>query len=183
VPTRFHSRLANGVLGGWTAASTILFHSGYPFSITNSGVRSAQISNATGIASAVVLADYLGGSGYPSCTTPNVQCYSPSQFATSANQHDWGNVPRNSFRGPGYFDADLNIKKSFAFHENYRLEVGAFLFNVLNHANFDLPFNNIPAGNFGEIQSTVGPPTSAYGSFQGSAVSGRVIQTQLKFTF
>lgn len=54
---------------------------------------------------------------------------------------------------------------------------------MLNHANFDLPSNNIPAGNFGQIQSTVGPPTSAYGSFQGSAVSGRVIQTQVKFTF
>ena len=35
-----------------------------------------------------------------------------SQFATSANQHDFGNVPRNSFRSPGYFDTDLNIRKS-----------------------------------------------------------------------
>ena len=183
VPSRFHNAILNGVLGGWTAGGTLLYHSGYPFSIVNSAVRSAQISNATGIASATVLSDWLGGSSYPSCTTPNVQCYSASQFGTKTGQHDWGNIPRNSFRGPGYFDTDLNINKTFSVHERYKLLVGAYLFNILNHANFDLPFNNIAVGNFGQIQSTVGPPTSAYGSFQGSAVSGRVIQTQIKFTF
>jgi hypothetical protein len=75
------------------------------------------------------------------------------------------------------------VNKTFAIHERYHLLIGAYFFNVLNHPNFDLPVNNIPAGNFGQIQSSVGPPTSAYGSFQGSAVSGRVIQTQVKFTF
>ena len=78
---------------------------------------------------------------------------------------------------------DLNVSKTFAFHEKYKLTVGAYLFNLLNHANFDLPVNSLTVGNFGFIQSTVGAPTSAYGSFQGSAVSGRVVQTQLKFTF
>ncbi|HLK70026.1 MAG TPA: carboxypeptidase regulatory-like domain-containing protein [Bryobacteraceae bacterium] len=183
VPRHFHNGVLNQVLGGWTAAGTFLYHSGYPFSITDTSVRSGQISGASGIASAVVLADYLGGPGYPSCTTPNITCYSKSQFATPSAQHDWGNIPRNSFRGPGYFDTDINVNKTFTVKEKYQLLVGAYLFNVLNHANFDLPNNNIPAGNFGEIQSTVGPPTSAYGSFQGSAVSGRVIQTQIKFTF
>jgi len=183
VPRRFHNGVLNNVLGGWTAAGTFLFHTGYPFSIVNTSVRSGQISNATGIASDVVLADYLGGPGYPSCTTPNVFCYSKSQFAAASAQHDFGNVPRNSFRGPGYFDTDINVNKTFAIHEKYQLLFGAYLFNVLNHANFDLPFNNVATGTFGQILSTVGPPTSAYGSFQGSAVSGRVIQTQIKFTF
>jgi Carboxypeptidase regulatory-like domain len=183
VPSHFHNAILNGALGGWTAAGTVLFHSGYPFSVVNSGVRSGQISGATGIASATVLADWLGGSGYTSCTNPNVSCYSTSQFASKGNQHDWGNIPRNSFRGPGYFNTDVNVNKTFSVREKYKLMVGAYLFNVLNHPNFDLPFNNIALGNFGQIQSTVGPPTSAYGSFQGSAVSGRVIQTQIKFSF
>src|SRR6185369_11811014 len=121
-PSRFHSSVLKNVLGGWIAASTVLYHSGYPFSVVSTGVRSSQITGATGIASATVLADWLGGAGYPSCTTPNVSCYSLSQFGTSTGQHDWGNVPRNSFRGPGYFDADLNVKKTFTIHENYRLE-------------------------------------------------------------
>ncbi|HEY2014303.1 MAG TPA: hypothetical protein VGH38_12425, partial [Bryobacteraceae bacterium] len=184
VPNRFHNAILNGALGGWTAGGTLLFHSGYPFSIVNSGVRSGQISNATGIASATVLADWLGGSSsYPSCTSPNVSCYSTALFGTKAGQHNWGNIPRNSFRGPGYFDTDLSVSKTFTMAERYKLLVGANFFNILNHPNFDLPFNNIAGGNFGEIQGSVSAPTSAYGSFQGSAVSGRVIQTQIKFTF
>jgi len=183
VPSRFHNSILNNAIGGWTLAGTLLFHSGYPFSVVNTGVRSGQVSNATGIASAIVLADWVGGSGYPDCTTPNVSCYSKSQFLTSTTQHDFGNIPRNSFRGPGYFDTDLNINKSFKMGEKYHLLFGAYFFNILNHPNFDLPFNNLASGTFGQIQSSVSAPTSAYGSFQGSAVSGRVIQTQIKFWF
>src|SRR6185369_9754402 len=112
-------------------AGTVLFHSGYPYSVVNTGVRSAYISGATGIASATVLGDWLGGP-YSTCSTPNVACLTTSQFASRANQHDWGNIPRNSFRGPGYFDTDININKTFTFHENYRLLVGANLFNLFN---------------------------------------------------
>jgi hypothetical protein len=54
---------------------------------------------------------------------------------------------------------------------------------LFNHANFDLPGNNIALGNFGQIQSSVSAPSSAYGSFQGSAVSGRLVQMLVKFSF
>jgi hypothetical protein len=77
----------------------------------------------------------------------------------------------------------MNVNKTFAIHERYRLLIGAYFFNILNHPNFDLPVNNLALGNFGTINSTVSAPSSAYGSFQGSAVSGRVIQTQVKLTF
>jgi hypothetical protein len=182
VPRHFGNQILNSAVGGWTLAGTILYHSGYPFSIVNSGVRS-QVSNATGITSAVVLADFVNGSSYPSCTTPNSSCYSASMFAAKANQHDWGNIPRNSFRGPGYFDTDLNINKTFAYRERYKLTVGGYFFNLLNHPNFDLPGNNIATGNFGQILNSVSAPSSAYGSFQGSAVSGRLVQMVVKFAF
>jgi hypothetical protein len=179
----FHNWLTKGALGGWTVAGTFFFHSGYPFSIVDSGVRSGQVSNGSGIATQSFIADYLGGSINPSCTTPNVPCFSTSLFAAASAQHDYGNIARNAFRGPGYFDTDLTLNKTFAIRERLRLLIGANAFNILNHPNFDLPANNIAGGNFGTIQNTVSAPTSAYGSFQGSAVSGRVIQTQVKLTF
>jgi hypothetical protein len=158
-------------------------HSSYPYSIVTTGVRSTQTNNLTGLASEVILADWMGGSGVPSCVTPNAACFSKTSFATQTGQHDFGNLARNSFRGPGYFDADLNINKTFAYRERYKLNVGAYLFNVLNHPNFDLPVNSLTSGTFGVINETVSAPTSAYGSFMGSAVSGRVVQMVVKFSF
>jgi hypothetical protein len=181
VPSHFGNKMMNSVVGGWTLAGTILFHSGYPFAIVDSSVRS-QVSNSSGLSTAVVLADYLG-TGYPSCTTPNTACYTKSMFTAAASQHDWGNIPRNSFRGPNYFDTDFNLNKSFTYMERYKLTVGAYFFNILNHPNFDLPYNNVATGTFGQILSSVSAPSSAYGSFMGSAVSGRLVQLVVKFAF
>ncbi|MBV9498410.1 MAG: carboxypeptidase regulatory-like domain-containing protein [Acidobacteriaceae bacterium] len=187
VPTSyFHNSLLKGVLGGWTVAGTFFYHSGYPFSIVNSAVRSAGgVKNATGIATQTFLAD--GVPTTTTCTTPNVACFDTSQFLTDSSpawpQLNYGTLGRNSFRGPGYFDTDMNVNKTFAIHERFRLLIGAYFFNILNHPNFDQPVNNLAAGNVGVINSSVSAPSSAYGSFQGSAVSGRVIQTQVKLTF
>jgi Carboxypeptidase regulatory-like domain len=183
VPGKYQNSVMRVALGGWTVSGTFLVHSGYPFSVVNSGLRSAYIKNSSGVATISVLADWLGGNASTSCTTPNVPCFSASEFQSRANQSDFGNLARNSFRGPGYFDTDLNVNKVFVLKERFRFIIGANFFNILNHPNFDLPVNNVALGNFGTIISTVSPPSSPYGSFTGSAVSGRVIQSNLKFVF
>jgi hypothetical protein len=179
---KVHNPVLKGALSGWTAAGTVFFHTGYPFSIVNSGVLS-KFGNLSGKIKQAILADFLGGPSYPSCTTPDAACYSPSQFATKNAQNDFGNIPRNSFRGPGYFDTDLNVHKTFAMTERFRLTVGSSFFNILNHPNFGPPVNNLNLGAFGQIQSTVAGPTSPYGDIAGPAVSGRVIQTLIKLSF
>jgi hypothetical protein len=182
-PNNYSNKMVKGILGNWTVASTVLYHSSYPYSIVTTGVRSSQTNNLTGLLNQIFLADWVGGNTLPSCTTPNVPCFSKSEFATSTSQHDFGNLARNAFRGPGYFDTDLNINKTFAYRERYKLTVGAYLFNIFNHPNFDLPVNSLTSGTFGLINETVSAPTSAYGSFMGSAVSGRVVQMVVKFSF
>lgn len=176
------------VLGGWTVAGTFFWHSGYPFSVVDSSVRGkGGVGNGAGLTSGGTqnfLAEYIGGLNSLSCTTPAVSCFSSDAFLPPTSQLTFGNLARNAFRGPGYFDTDLNVNKRFTvIKEGYNLLIGAYFFNVLNHPNFDLPVNNVALGDFGTINSTVSAPTSAYGSFQGSAVSGRVIQLQAKFTF
>jgi hypothetical protein len=179
---KFRNPILKGALSGWTAAGTVFFHTGYPFSIVNSGVLS-KFGNLSGKIKQAILADFLGGPSYPSCTTPDVACYTASQFATKNAQNDFGNIPRNSFRGPSYFDTDLNVHKTFAMTERFRLTVGSSFFNILNHPNFGPPVNNLNLGAFGQIQSTVSGPTSPYGDIAGPAVSGRVIQTLIKLSF
>jgi hypothetical protein len=183
VPGHYNNPVTKAVLGGWTLSETLFFRTGTPFSVWNTSIRSTYIKNGSGIGTTTVLADWLGGTSSVSCTSPDTACLTTSQFQTTAKQADWGNLSRNAFRGPGYFDTDVNLTKSFSLMEKYRFIIGANFFNILNHANFDNPFNNVAVGNFGTIGSTVSPPSSPYGSFTGSAVSGRVIQSSLKFQF
>jgi len=49
--------------------------------------------------------------------------------------------------------------------------------------NFGDPGANVSASGLGLIVRTATPPTSAYGSFQGSAVSGRVMVLTGRFNF
>lgn len=183
IPGRYHNAVLKQTLGGWHIGEIFMTHSGFPFSIVNSSLRSTYTKNTSGVGTPSIPADWLGGSASNSCTVPNIACFTKSQFQTTGKQTDYGNLARNSFRGPGYFDTDLTLNKNVAIKEKYILIVGATFFNILNHPNFDMPGNNIAAGNFGLIQSTVSPFSSAYGAFTGSSVSGRMIGTNLKFQF
>jgi hypothetical protein len=184
VPTRrWQNPTVRAVIGGWTAAGTVFFHSGYPFSVVDPAALTPQFSNFSGKVTQPVLADFIANSPYPGCSAPNLPCLSSSLFAPSTAQHDFGNIPRNSFRGPGYFDTDLKVNKTVTAAEKYKFQIGASFFNILNHSNFAPPVANVSAGNFGQIISTVSAPASAYGAVAGSAVSGRVILTTLKFLF
>ena len=183
VPGHYNNSFVKAVIGGWKLGETVFFRTGTPFTVINSSIRSTYIKNGSGIGTTAVPADFLGGTSSRTCAGPTSSCLTTSQFQTTAKQGDFGNLSRNGFRGPRYFDTDVNLTKSFAVMERLHFIVGANFFNILNHPNFDNPFNNIAVGNFGSIQSTVSPPSSPYGSFTGSAVSGRIIQTSVKLTF
>jgi hypothetical protein len=183
IPTHFDHGVLKAALGGWTVGGTFLAHSGYPFNIYNSTTRSTYVKNSSGIATTRVLSDWIGGNNLPSCTDPNTACYTTSQFLARALQNNFGNLGKNAFRGPGYFDTDLTLNKSFSLTERFHLLVGANFFNVLNHPNFDLPQSNLAAGNFGQIVNTIYPYSSPYGSLQTAGVSGRIIQLNAKIQF
>lgn len=175
----------NTVLGGWTLAGTVYFHTGYPYTPVNTAVR-GYLRNVTGLRNATPVADFLGGP-VPSCGNPNNFCLDQSQFASSplsdVTQSGFGNIARNSFFGPGYFDTDMNLTKNFKITERLGFAVGANFFNLFNHPNFDLPVNNVAAGNFGQILNTVVPATTPYGAFNGVTLSGRIVQMNARLTF
>jgi hypothetical protein len=119
-----------------------------------------------------------------SSSAVNVPCFSSGQFVPAGAATTFGTIPRNSFRGPGYFNSDLSLRKHFHFRERYTFMIGANAYNVLNHPNFANPVANLNAGSvLGRIQSTVNPPTSPYGAFAAAAVDARIVQIVSKFTF
>jgi hypothetical protein len=129
------------------------------------------------------LASVVNPSLIRSCQNPADTCFTTADFATTKTQSNFGNNKRNTFRGPHYADADMTINKQVFKVERFGMTVGANMYNVFNHPNFASPLQNVSGSGFGSIQSTVTAPSSPYGSFQGSAVSGRVIQLTARLSF
>jgi hypothetical protein len=189
---RVDNKVLNALAKGWIVGAKLYIYSGAPFSVTDSKIPS-QVNSAGGVATP--LADLLVGSAInANCggtLAVSAPCLSKTDFATYNStsgvaapvQTDWGNIAPNSFRGPGYFDIDTNVSRNFVIREKMTFNFGIQAYNVLNHANFANPSGSLSSGSFGEITSTLGPPTSIYGTGQGSSVSGRVMAVTGRFTF
>lgn len=186
LPYKFQNSLLNQTLGGWVVSGTLFARSGVPYSVTDTGFPISNGNPGTGGFATLLAGQTIAGCGSPGLDANNPHlCLNPSQFVASGAETGFGNVPRNSFRGPMYFDTDLSVAKNFSISERMRFTVGANAYNVLNHPNFALPLNNLAfgAGTFGSFFALSPQPTSPYGAFQGAGVAGRLLQLNAKFTF
>jgi len=183
LPFRANNRLLNQTIGGWEVSGTFFYHTGFPFSIIDgTSMLNFQGNNMQFLT--VLASPTTTVQRQCSSSAVNVPCFSSGQFVPAGAATTFGTIPRNSFRGPGYFNSDLSLRKHFHFRERYTFMIGANAYNVLNHPNFANPVANLNAGSvLGRIQSTVNPPTSPYGAFAAAAVDARIVQIVSKFTF
>ncbi len=190
-PHHFANKALSAVTGGWIFASKLYLYSGAPFTPTDSKIP-AQINSAGGIltpiADLIVPTALSANCGRPAINAPclpktDFKTYLTSSGVATPVQTDWGNISPGQFHGPGYFDIDTNISRNFRIHEKMVLNLGLQAYNVLNHTNFANPSGTLSSGSFAEITSTLGPPTSIYGTGQGAAVSGRLMVVTGMFTF
>jgi hypothetical protein len=178
VPLKLHNGRLNSVLAGWSLASTMNAHTGMPCSVYNFQIPGLVSSLGEDVLAAVVDPNVTTSCNRSSINTP---CFPQNAFATSAAQTNFGNWPRNSFRGPGYFDIDLSLYKTIAIREGIRLRMAATAYNVLNHPNFADPSNDAASAGFGLIHFTVTAPSGPYGGFGGP--SGRTLLLTGKLDF
>ena len=89
-----------------------------------------------------------------------------------------GNLGRNTFVGPGFWESDLTLSKNFKLTERFALKFDAAAFNVFNRANFLLAsastnaHNNIGDSLFGKAGATT-----------AGNIGPRIMQFGLKLTF
>lgn len=193
LPFKFGNGIVNNIVGGWTISGTLFFHSGYPFTVTDTSDFQTLVRNGSSTATP---AEIIGPVDYSSCTrgpevtvNPNNPdtCLPMSSFqqfgVTGPVPAFFSNQHRNQFRGPGYFNTDLSLRKAFKLSERFRLSIGANAYNILNHPNFGNPNGAVDGGALGSYFTTVNPPTSALGSGLGGDASARSIQLEGRLTF
>lgn len=189
-PFKTGNGIVNALIKGWTVGAKMYIYSGAPFSVTDSKIATsvAPTGVITPLADVLVPSEVNANCGRSgalgqSCLTKADFATYPKSGVSAPLQMDWGNVAPDSFRGPGYFDIDTTLERNFAIKERFKFTFGAQAYNVLNHANFANPSGSLTSGTFGTIASTLGPPTSIYGTGQGSAVSGRLVVLTGRFSF
>jgi hypothetical protein len=120
-------------------------------------------------------------------TVPAGSCYS----GDSPQNCQFGNLGRNSLRGPDFLWSDFYLTKWFPLTEHVKLRFESQFFNVFNHPNFALP-SVVQAGipsqpstqtGFGALTSTTSPPTGLLGVGLGGDSTPRMIAFQARFEF
>jgi hypothetical protein len=169
-----HTRLSHGILGalagGWELAGLSTFQSGHPFDI-----YSSRDSEYTGLTNRP---DIVGDPSIPP-NAPRNQFGPPiTAFAVQPFGRP-GNLGRNTFTGPRYFNTDVSLIKNTKIKERVTLQFRAETFNVLNRIQFSNPGSagdtlSTP-GTFGQSLSTITQPDGT--------TSARQIQLALKLLF
>lgn len=182
----------NEFIGGWSLSGLSNWHTGQAWgTVSNAFVASfANDAPAILVGPRKDVATHL-----TKLPTGGVNVFANNIVAASAYQGPLGFKigARNGLRGPGYFNTDLGLGKTFpVYREAVNLRFRADAFNVLNHPNFTVPsenaFNgydqddfeqadpNSPGLGFGQTSFTVSPT--------GNLNSGaRVLELSLRLEF
>jgi hypothetical protein len=91
-----------------------------------------------------------------------------------------GNVGRNSLIGPGIINMDFSLFKNFPIKrisEGFNAQFRAEVFNIVNHANFDPPTNNM------QVFNATGAPLASAGLLDTTSTTSRQMQFAVKLTW
>lgn len=178
-------------LGGWTISSIVTARSGIPFSVYDLSdllnfyvvPRLTPVTPITQYHTGTPVLQAGAGNTFFALSVP-AQDQSVEPFNTALGISDFGPYPknmtrRNAFRGPGAWNDDLAIAKSFKLTERLGLEFRAEAFNVFNHHNFYVNgFDNYDPTNIVEEKGGLG--SAALG---GDYDERRFGQFSLKLSF
>jgi hypothetical protein len=171
-----HKGFISQLVGGWQVSSIFEYASAFPNSLSYSGQSTSfGGGNRPDLVSGANLDSIknIGKMGRDS--QGNVIYYTQDNLNTfkatfqSAQLGTVGNLPKNSFRGPKYWDVTMAVLKNFRITETSSVQLRGEFFNLFNHVNFSDPNFALDSGTFGRITTQRNDP--------------RLIQLALKVNF
>ncbi len=155
---RLGDRVLNAIVSHWQLGALMAVHTGFPFNPTT-GVD----NSLTGVKQ-----DRPNVVGDPYVRNTDTRIWiNPLAFVANP-LGTFGDAGYNSVIGPGYFDLDASVTRSFPIRERKRFDLRFEFFNLLNHTNFGLPVSSKNTATFGSILSASDP---------------RILQFAAKFMF
>lgn len=152
------NRFAGAIVNGWQANAIISLQTGSPFTVVSGTDRSLSgIGND--------YADVVPGvnPNQPAGFSRIKKYFNTGAFAPAA-LGTFGNVRRNSLRGPGYEDVDASLFKDLFTESRIHGQFRAEVFNALNHTNLNSPISSVSSGTFGQITGSGSPRVFQFGA-------------------
>jgi Carboxypeptidase regulatory-like domain len=140
-----HNRAMNAALGGWRLGLLETAQSGAPFTVITT-------ANTTNVFPAGSLRPNLLHDPNLASGQSITHWFDTSAFAAPA-AFTFGNSPRSGLRGGSLVTTDVTLEKSFRFAERCRFDLRSEFYNILNHANFNVPGSTLGAADFGVVTS------------------------------
>jgi hypothetical protein len=156
---RFSNRLLRMAASNWQISPIVVLKSSQFFTVT-SGADTA-LTGQTG-----ETPNLVNLNPYPAHQTPS-NWINASAFGSAA-AGAYGGLGYNNIKGPGFFEFDIALSRSFVIREKKSLQLRGEAFNLPNHVNLNIPVSTLSSGTFGQIQSAADP---------------RIIQLAAKFVF
>jgi hypothetical protein len=180
-----HEGLVSKLFGGFQVSGVMSIMSGSPIYVIQGSAPnllaggSAQVPNQVnpviqtpggiGTASQRANAGPWFDNTVQGLTIQGVSCASNCAWAQETGAR-FGSVGRNTLRGPGFFEADASIFRTFLITERVQFQFRAEALNATNTANFANPNSDVNNTNFGFVTGTTGPNQSRQWRF-GARVS------------
>jgi hypothetical protein len=163
----------NLIAGGWQLAGINSWQTGFAF---------PAVANASPLSAGENVPPVFTGSTsalrtHIHNTAGTIQLFADpvaAAAAFSAPTGLQGGASRDNLRGPHLWNVDMSLNKHFPIYERMELEFRAEAYNLLNHANFDLP-------GLGTGTADITNP-SQFGVITGTA-DPRVLQLSLRLEF
>lgn len=138
------------VAAGWQLSSVVTASDGTPFDVEDSnsvypGDRPDRVSGQS-----LRLSHY---------SVTSLQYANPAAFsqvsinAQSGAQERMGTLSRDALRGPGMWNANFDVSKSFPIRYGIHFSIEGAFFNLFNHPNLTSPVTNISSSDFGKLTS------------------------------
>jgi hypothetical protein len=179
-------KVADSVFGGWTLSGLWRYSTGYPFTLispewaTNYDLETpaVPISNARPKTGQFIVAQAGGGTGPNVFQDPGISDSSNPNAAINLFRPAYpgeGGM-RNGLRGPGTFDIDTTVTKSWAIKESQLVKFSWSMYNVTNSARFDVGTMQLNGND--QLSAS-----SSFGNFSSTLSNPRVMEFMLRYIF
>ena len=137
----------SGILNGWRLGLVQTYMSGPVFTVVTAS------NTASGLFPAGTLRPNLvGDPRHPSGERTVERGFNTAAFVQPAPLQ-FGTSPRSVLRGAAVVTTDMTIEKTFRLSEGVKLDIRSEFYNLLNHANFNVPGLTLGANDFGVVTS------------------------------